>query len=468
MEAKQQGAVGTATHGNFRLSRLSMVCYGFGDLASQFVWTFVGTYLAIFYTDVIGISAGVVSVLMLVARVIDFLFDPMIGSIAERTKSRWGRFRPYILFGSPILGIFTVLVFAVPFGNGLAGETWAVIAYMICGLAYSAVNIPYGSLSAVMTDDVFDRASLNSWRSVGQNVGMIVVNSLSSLMILYFSNGAKNPTFGGYLITALIFAIISIPLFLAVFFTSKEVIQPIAGVEQKVKLKDTIKNIFANKYLMILSIMMIVQMTGFMGRIAVTTFYIIYCLGAFTLIAILMTIPSIGGAIAALFVPWITKKFGKRNALAVSLVLQGIGLIVVWLAPFDNLPMVIAGTIIFGIFNVGYPITLSMVSDCVDYQELKTNIRTDGTAFAAYSLATKIGTALGGALGVGLIGLVGYVPNARQSLSTMHGINLIVNFIPGVMFVICGIFMFVFYKLTDHVVDQIRIRLNEEMRGEAD
>lgn len=175
-------------------------------------------------------------------------------------------------------------------------------------------------------------------------------------------------------------------------------------------------------------------MTAFMGRIAVTTYYVIYCLGAFSLIAILMTIPSIGGAACSLLIVPLVKKFGKRNVLMVSLILQGIGLLVVYFSDFANIRMIIVGHVIFGIFNMGFPISLSLVADSVDYQELKSGVRTDGTAYATYGLATKIGNAIGAAFGVMLLSYYGYQANMEQTLATKDGINTIVNLYPALLF----------------------------------
>ena len=265
-----------------KLTKFSMIAYGLGDLASQFVWTFVGTYLTVFYTDIVGLAPVAVSMIMLLARLWDGINDPMMGMIAERTRSKFGRFRPYIAFGSPFLALFSVLTFTGPFGNGTAGVIWAAIIYIVAGMIYTLVNIPYGALAAVMSEDANERNQLNAWRSVGMNVGMIIVNSMSSFIMLAFSDGSQVATGRGYFMTALIYAVISIPLFFAVFVTSREVVQPMKN-ENKVPLRTTLKNVIGNKYLMIVFLIMILQMTAFMGRIAVTTFYVIYCLGAFTL-----------------------------------------------------------------------------------------------------------------------------------------------------------------------------------------
>lgn len=443
-----------------KLTKFSMMTYGLGDLASQFVWTFVGTYLTVFYTDIVGLAPVAVSMIMLVERLWDGINDPIMGMVAERTRSKLGRFRPYIAFGSPFLALFSVLTFTGPFGNGPAGVIWAAIIYIIAGMIYTLVNIPYGALAAVMSEDANERNQLNAWRSVGMNVGMIIVNSLLSFIMIAFSDGSKVATGRGYFMTALIYAVVSIPLFFIVFMTSREVVQPMKN-DKKVPFRTTIKNVIGNKYLMIVFLIMILQMTAFMGRIAVTTFYVIYCLGAFTLIALLMTIPSIGGAICSLAIVPLVKRFGKRNVLMISLILQGIGLLVVYFSEFDNLSMIIAGHIIFGLFNMGFPISLSLVADSVDYQELKSGVRTDGTAYATYGLATKIGNAIGASIGIMLLHSFGYQANIEQTAATKDGINLVVNLIPAILFFVAA-FSCLLWDLSDKDTDDIREKLDRE------
>ena len=448
------------TNQSQKLSKFSMIMYGMGDLASQFVWTFVGTYLTVYYTDIVGLAPAAVSAIMLIARLYDGFNDPIMGMIAERTHSKWGRFRPYILFGSPFLAIFSVLTFTGPFGHGSAGVAWAAFTYIMAGMLYTLVNIPYGAMAAVMSTDDQERNTLNAFRSIGMNVGMIIVNSLSAPIMLFFSHGAKTADSSGYLMTALIYAVVSLPMFLGVFKTAKEVVKPIRA--EKVPLKDTIKNIVGNKYLMIVFGIMMLQMTAYMGRIAITSYYVIYCLGSFTLISLLMTIPSIGGALCSLFIVPLVKRFGKRAVLAGSLLLQGLGLLLVYFSDFSNITQIIIGHIIFGIFNMGYPITLTMVADSVDYQELESGVRTDGTAYATYGLATKIGNALGGAVGVLVLSYMGYKPNVAQSASTQQGINLIVNLVPAVLFVLAAAVAYFMWDLSAERMDDIHFQLEDK------
>lgn len=440
-------------------SKLAVICYGFGDLASQFVWTFVGSYLTIYYTDIVGLAPAIVSVIMMGARIWDAINDPMMGAIAERTRSKFGRFRPYIAFGCPFLAIFAVLTFTNPFGGGsAAGAIWAAVTYIIAGMLYTLVNIPYAALSGVMTEDANQRNKINTSRNIGMNLGMVIVNALSAGLALRFSGeGAEVANGHGYMMTALIYAIISIPLFLIVFATAKEKVQPMHGT-QAFSFKDTVNNLVRNKYLMIITLIMLLQMTAFMGRIAATSYYVIYCLGSFTMIALIMTIPSLGGIIGSFFVPFFAKRFGKRAVLMGSMLIQAVGLLVIYFAPFDNITMVLVGCWIFGLFNVGFPMTLSMVADSVDYMELKTGIRTDGTAYATYGLATKVGNAIGGSIGVLLLAAFGYVANAEQTAEAMNGINIVVNLIPAILFIL-GAAACLLWDMSDKDADEIREKL---------
>lgn len=444
-----------------KASKAAVICYGFGDMASQFVWTFVGTYLSIFYTDIVGLAPAAISAIMLIARIWDAVNDPMMGAIAERTRSKFGRFRPWIAFGCPFLAVFAVLTFTNPFGGtSTAGVIWAAVTYLVAGMLYTLVNIPYAALAAVMSEDADQRNTINASRNVGMNLGMVIVNAVSATLALKFSGaGAQVANGRGYMMTAIVYGIISIPLFLIVFATANEVVKP-SGEPENFSFKDTIGNLVKNKYLMVVTLIMTLTMTAFMGRIAVTAFYVIYCLGSFEMIALIMTIPSIGGIIGSFFVPALAKKFGKRNCLMVSGIIQGIGLLIIYMAPFDNITMVLVGDCIFGLFNIGFPLSLSMVADSVDYMEYKAGVRTDGTAYATYGLATKLGNALGSSIGVLLLTAFGYVANAEQTAEALKGINIVVNLIPAILFFLASASCLL-WRMSDRDADEIRAKLKD-------
>lgn len=449
-----------------RASNCGVIFYSFGDLASQFVWTFIGSYLTVFYTDIVGLAPAAAAAIMMIARVWDAVNDPMMGAIAERTRSKFGRFRPYILFGSPLLAIFSVLCFTHPFaGSSKAGVIYAAVTYIITGMLYTLVNIPYGALAAVMTEDAEQRNKINASRNVGMNVGILIVNGITANVMLFFSGkGAEVANGNGYFMTALVYAIISIPCFLAVFFTSKEQVVP-EVTKEKFSLKMTITGLVTNKNLMILLVIMILQMAAWMGRIGVVIYYIMYCLGSFTLIPVIMLAPSVCGIVSSLMVPKVMSKFGKRMTLQIAVTCQGIALLAMYFTPFDNLTLIIieSGLVVF--FNVSFPCSLSLLGDAIDYNEYKTGMRNDGIAYATYGLAQKLGNAIGASVGVLLLASFGYVANAQQTPETLHGINIVVNLIPAIIFFLTAIFAFT-WRLKDSEADEVRAKLHERKNKE--
>lgn len=450
-----------------KLSKKSIISYGLGETASQLVWQFVGTYLTVFYMDVVGLAPMAVSAIMMVAKIWDAINDPMMGGITERTRTKWGRFRPYIIFGAPFLGLFSVLTFTAPFGTGVDGIIWAAFAYIGAGMLYTMVNIPYAALGGVMTTHDKERNILNSSRGIGMQVGMLIINFGAPLLLIALS-GSETITKESYMIAAIIFAVISLPTFYIVFRNTREVIMP-RETTQKVSIKENLKIIFTNKYLMIIVFTMFFQMAGMMGRTALMSFYVTHCLGNFALMSVLMTMPAIATTILTFFIPLMIKKFGKRNVLVASLLGKGISMIWIYLVPFDNITMVIIAHVAFAITGFGFPSTLSMVADAVDYQDLRTNIRSDGVAYAFYGLATKIGNAIGGSAGVILMAAFGYVSGAEITEAAQQGINIATNLVPGICVVIAGLIPLIFWKMTDKEADEIREKIVlRNQRGEQE
>lgn len=449
-----------------RASKWGVIFYSCGDLASQFVWTFIGSYLTVFYTDIVGLAPAAVAAIMMIARIWDAVNDPMMGAVAERTRTKFGRFRPYLLFGSPLLAISSVICFTHPFsGTSTAGVIFAAVTYIITGMLYTLVNIPYGALAAVMTEDADQRNMINASRNVGMNIGILVVNGLTAGIMLYFSGeGAEVANGNGYFMTSLVYAIISIPCFLAVFFTSKERVMPETRAE-KFSLRDTLHNLVTNKYLMILLVIMILQMTAWMGRISVVIYYIMYCLGSFSLIPVIMLAPSVCGIISSLLIPKVIAKFGKKRTLQVAVLCQAVALLAMYFTPYDNLTLIVIESGLAGFFNVSFPCSLSLLGDAIDYYEYETGVRSDGVAYATYGLATKLGNAIGASVGVLLLAAFGYVANVQQTPEAMHGINMVVNLFPAIIFVLTALFACT-WRLSENEANDIRKKLHERKSAE--
>lgn len=454
-----------------RLSKKSIISYALGDLASQLVWTFVGMYLTVYYLDVVGLAPVVASTIMLVAKVWDAVNDPMMGAICERTNSKHGRFRPYILYGAPLLAIFSILTFTAPFGNGAAGAVWATVTYIGSGMLYTLTNIPYGALAGVMTTHSDDRTKLNSARGIGMQIGIMIVSFGAALLLTKFSGSAEAITGKAYTYTwvAVIFALIATPMFLIVFKNTKEVITPDVSKE-KVSVKTSLKVIASNKYLMIVVAVSLISMVAYMGRISTMAFYVSHCLGDFRLMSILMTIPSIGALVGNVITPWIVSKLGKygnRNALALSMLLKGVTFIWIFMVPFDNIPMLIAAHIVNAVVGFGFAPTLSMIADSIDYQDHKTGVRSDGIAFAFYGLSTKLGGAIGSSMGIMLLTFFGYVAGQEVTAAAQQGINITTNLVCGVLHLIAAVIPMLFWKMTDKEADDLRDQIKARNAKEA-
>lgn len=424
---------------NKKLSKLTLLAYGCGDFASNLCWTFIGSYLSIFYTDVVGMAPAVASALMLIAKLWDGINDPMFGAIAERTNTKWGRFRPYILFGSPFLALFSVLAFTT-IGTGTKAVIWAAVTYIGCGMLYTVVNLSYGSLSTVMTTDADDISHLNSWRMMGTNLSSVLLNAITAPLLMKFSGNSESYTTGAYTKVAIIFAICALPLFFFVFKQCKESIKPSKDAV-KVSIKNSIKAVVTNKPLMLIFIIQLVAMTAFFGRMGVVIYYLMYNVQRFDLIAAFMSLPSLFTVLGIIVTMNFTVRVGKKKMAAVGYIGAGTSLILIFIVGqtlgYTNIPLLLALHCTYGFFCFSFPIPMAMVPDAINYEEDKTGVRSDGTSYATVSLSTKFGSAFGVSGGLLIMGAAGYVANAQQTEAALNGINLTVNLIFGIMYLFC-------------------------------
>lgn len=465
--ATSQAATVTTVAADKKLTFGTKFAYGMGDFASQLMWTLASSYLVLFYTDNVGLAAGAVGVLMLVTRVADALFDPILGAYAERHPTRYGRFRPWLLYGAPVLAVSVVLTFMTVPGGHTTKLVWAGVTYLVMGFLYSAVNLPYGALSTVMTRDPDERVALNSFRMIGTNLGAVALSAFTMPLILHFSGAGDGETTSvrGFTITAAIMAVVAVPMFWTVFATSKEVIQPDITAT-KVPLSTTLKVVLGNKPLLLVAATLFLLLTALFGRLAVAIYYYIYLMHRFDLIALLMMLPSIAGAVGIALFARMARRIGKKNTVIISAVVTAVPTIALYFVPPSNVTLVIVLTALYGLGNFAAPVVMSMVPDSIDYAEDRTGVRSDGTAYAAVSLATKIASAVGAAAGAMLLGAFGYVANAQeQTASAATGINVAVNLVPAAL-ALLAIVPVALYPITERRYAEIRGRL-EAKRAEA-
>ena len=405
--------------------------YGMGNFASQLSWTMVGTYLSIFYTDVFGLGVGAVAMLMLIAKVWDGINDPMMGTIMERTHTRWGRFRPYIFAGAPLLVVFTILTFTVPGFGGPAKLIYAYVTYIGLGMAYTMTNVPYTALPAVMTHDPKEVNRLNAAQMMGMTIGQIVLN-LTVLPLVTFIGGGDQAN--GYQKTATLLAIVALPMFWAVAVMSKEKVT-VEKIEQG-KVLDGLKMIAKNKNLLCAMFYSFFNMFGILGRISVAVFFYMHCVQNFALITVFMMMQMAVGTLVMPFAPKFVEKFGKRNGAIISMVIQGAALLLLYFGPSTSIPFNFLCMIIYGTGYIAGPSGSGMIVDAIDDFDDKYGVRNDGMAFSFNGTAIKIATAIANSVFLLVMGAFGYVGGGEITPHVQTGINLAANLLPGIVFLI--------------------------------
>lgn len=422
-----------------RLSKVTLFAYGLGDFASNLCWTFIGSYLSVFYTDVVGMAPAAASAIMLIAKIWDGVNDPMFGAIAERTNTKKGRFRPYIFYGAPILALLSVLAFTTV-GSGKGAIIYAAATYIGCGMAYTVVNLSYGSLSTVMTTNPEDIAQLNSWRMMGTNLSSVLLNAITAPLLMKFSGGSSSYTTGAYLKVAILFAVCALPLFYFVYANCKETIRPSASA-QKVSVGTSIKTVVSNGPLMLVFSIQLLAMTAFFGRMGVVIYYLMYNVQRFDLISAFMSLPSLCTVVGIVATKNFTTKVGKKKMAAIGYIGAAVSLIAIYIVGktigYSNIPVLLVLHCLYGFFCFSFPIPMAMVPDAINYQEDKTGVRSDGISYATVSLSTKFGSAFGVSGALLIMGAVGYVANQQQTAEALNGINMTVNLIFGLMYLAC-------------------------------
>ncbi|KRA24916.1 hypothetical protein ASD65_11110 [Microbacterium sp. Root61] len=418
----------------------------------------MSSYLALFYTDAVGISASVAGLIILGARLLDGIFDAAVGAVSERTRSRWGRFRPWIMFGALPLGVFAALTFTAPFpGDTAAAVIWAVVTYGVCGLVYSIVNVPYAALSGVMAETPADRVSMNSMRFALGSIGLVATSVVTLPLVGAFGGSSGTPiSIQGFTFTAAMFAVIAVILFFVTYRTSRETVKPVRT--DRVPFKETLSAIFTNGPLFLVAVLTILGGVAFYSRLGVIVYYYIYSANAAPLVPLLIPLSPVAALVGSLVFSRFARRIGKRNLFIIGMAVQVVALTALFFVDPANLGVVIVLTVVHGLSGFTIPLTYSMVADAADYGEYKSGVRADGISFALVSIAQKLAFAVGGA-SVLLIGIFGYQPNVQQTSEALQGINFVVNLFPAIIGLI-AILTALAYRITDAQAAQIRTDLN--------
>ena len=425
---------------NEKLSFREKAGFGCGDFASNLFFMVFTMYGLYFYTDVFGIPAAVVGTIFLIARIWDAVNDPIMGLIADRTRSRWGRFRPYLLWMAVPYGVIGFACFLVPDWSTSAKIIYAAISYVLFGMIYTAINLPYSGLMAVISPNSLERTSIAGFRFIGANLGGLVVAVCIPLLVEYF--GAGNEQYG-YKLTMGLMACLATILFLVTFVTTRERVEPPAN-QSTSPLRDA-TDLCCNKPCIVLFFVGLLGLASFSVRLAAVPFYFKYYLEgthqllgwqfeSHELISVFFAVGTVCVLIGILATKRVVTMFGKVGAYILLMTLGAAFTIPMYYLGPDNLSTLlllqVAGSVVGGPIA---PIIFSMYADAADYSEHRTGRRATGLVMSFSSFGMKFGWAVGGALGGWLLAWTGYVPDQVQTPEAIRGILLMFSWIPAVL-----------------------------------
>ena len=463
----------TTTH---KLAFKEKFFYGFGDLASVLYWQTFMLYFTYFYTDVFLIPASVAATMFLVSRIWDGVNDPMMGIIADRTKTRWGKFRPYLLWLCVPFAIVGVLVFTVPNFGPTGKIIWAYVTFILIMMLYTAINIPYTALLGVISPDSNERTSVSSIKFLFAFAAGIIVSA--TLLPMTKGLGGGNDA-KGWQLSFVIYGIAAIAFFLIAFKGTRERVLP--PKSQKSSIKRDLYELVTNKPWLILLATTITFILFVAVRSSVTVHYFKYVIGTQELtlpffgtksydfnymVSAYNTIGQIASLVGVLLVSWFAKWVGKKRAFMIMFVVAIFSTAILYVLTAKQLGLIfffqITGSITGGPLSV---LLWAMYADTADYGEWKRGRRTTGLVFSASTMSQKFGWAFGAFVALNLMSQLGYKPDAEQSVDSLHGLLLLFSLIPAAMGVISMIILF-FYPLHDQKVAEISADL-ESRRKEA-
>lgn len=468
-----------------KLSVKEKIGYSLGDLAANLVFQTLMTYLAYFYTDIYGLSPTHSSIIMLaVGLIAAFVFNPIIGVLADRTSTKWGKFRPWILITALPLGCVALAAFTTPDFSYNGKIVYAAVTYTLLLLFYASNNLPYSALSGVITGDMSDRNSLSSYRFVAVMFAQFFVQVFMLGIIKSAGNGDKAV---GIEKVMTVLAIIGTIMLLITFLATKERIIP--KPEQKSSVREDLADLIKNKpWVIMLTLTTLVFVTlALKGGSYVYYFenYVDKEQLALFIQPILDSLSSVGlnhfgndpvaagfglfnaGGIIFMIVgitlsKSLADKYGKRNIFGLFLFISTVFILAFYFFPPDNIGLIFLSQILHGFFyGITIPLLWAMIADVADYSEWLNNRRATAIIFSAMMVGLKAGLSIGGALTTLFLGYFQYIPNSlTQSEVTINGIKLLVSVFPAVPFLIgCGLLFF--YKIDKKMEVQIESDLKE-------
>jgi len=489
---------------NTRADKLSVtekVGYSLGDLAANLVFQTLMTFLAFFYTDVYRIPAATAATIIFVVGLLGaFVFTPLVAVLADRTNTRWGKFRPWILWTAVPFGVLALLAFSTPDLGPQGKVFYAAATYTLLVLVYAANNLPYAALSGVLTGSMAERNSLSAYRFVAVMVAQLVVQSLLLPLVLILGDGDRVQGFHN---TILLFAVVGTVFLLITFFTTRERVVP--APEQKSSLSQDIADLARNRPWLVMLLLTILVFITLALKGGMYVYYFQYYLSEPALAAFLEGI-GFNGFIAGLnatltgiglsgfqwpedattsafslfnaggiifmvvgigFSKRLADRFGKRDVYGLFLFVSTLFMLAFYFFPPDRIGLVFVSQILHGFFyGITIPVLWAMVADVADYSEWKNNRRATAIIFSAILCGLKLGLAIGGALVAGILARYGYDASlTAQSPDTVDGIRFAVSVYCSLPFLL-GVGLLFFYKIDKPMESRIERELSERRAGQ--
>ncbi len=427
-----------------------------GEFSASILWQTLMFFLPVFYTDTFGLSAAAAGTMFLLVRLFDAINDPIMGTIADNTRTRWGQFRPYLLWLAVPFGIGAVLMFYVPDFAYTGKLLYAYITYTLMMVIYTAIMIPYNAMVGVITPDPGERTEISSYKFVFAYAAGITVQALVIPLVERFGGGND---IMGYRMTMILFGSISVIFFLIAFFSSRERVE--APKNQKFAFYKDLKNLLANKAWVIIFFVSLLLLIYVAIRSSVIIYYFQYLIGNRNGATAFMVTGTVFVLIGVLPTRWLSDKFGKKRLFITCMVIIGLSSIGLYFAE-SNLRLLYFFQIVFSLASgPTMPLIWSMLADSADYGEWKFGRRTTGLVYSAATFGQKAGFSIGGAIALWVLAFFGYQANVVQPEAALMGIKLSLSVIPGVLALgVAGILYF--YPVNDEDVIKISMELNRK------
>ncbi len=451
------------TSSSVRISVLEKIGYGLGDTASNIVFQTVMMFMAFFYTDVFGISAAAMGTLFLVVRVIDAITDPVMGAITDRTNTRWGKFRPYLLWLCVPYAVIAVLTFTTPDYTADGKLFYAYVTYTLLMVIYTAINIPYCALGGVITGDTEERVSLNSYRFFLATAGGVLVAATMLGMVEWFGNGNEQK---GFQMAMGVFSLLAIVMFVISFFLTEE--RVVQAVEKTTTFWEDMRVLLSNDQWRVIAVLNFVLLIPLVIRGGAAIYYLKWFVGREDLTSWFLTVGMVSAMVGASFASPLTKRISKVQAYMLLHLIIAIFSIALFFISNSQLVLIF---VVFGLVNffgqMTSPILWAMMADTVDYGEYKTDRRITGLVFSGALFTLKLGMAVGGAILGYLLAYYGYQGEAAtQTPETITGILIIFSLVPAIGHLLL-LAIIPRYKLNKEFYNTIRAELDRRQSNEA-